>query len=304
MKIELKKDKNLSENISRINLFKEKCLKNELKLTDENFKYVDNIGIVVTYPNIVKYLNVKHTIDKEGLVKVDLSDIINSRGGFGYVYESEYYLIVHKYFRREFSDNNTYSPNFVRKFWALIDEPFESFIAIDFNRVCLKLDLTDDLDIHYGAVFNKNIIQIPNGLVKLMPNEKEKINKGNIYSLDIKWKTQNGNRVFEAEEFRTTDIKLKVDDIEYFPVRYIHSVFNNEHKCFDHFDGAIHLYNKDEYLRRRDSDLNYNYKNYNQIKPKSVKLFKFNGKINIKIWATFISQFLKNNFLLFEYLKN
>ena len=62
----------LSENADKIERFKKLCASKGLQLTDKNFNYVQTIGIIASYPNILSYLNPKIDKDKEELVKCDL----------------------------------------------------------------------------------------------------------------------------------------------------------------------------------------------------------------------------------------
>ncbi len=87
-----------------------------------------------------------------------------------------------------------------------------------------------------------------------------------IHSLDIKWETKNNIKSFQAEEFKTEEIKIEYENGSFHPVRYIHAEYDLTEKVFRHFDGAIHFYTEDEYYRRRDSDFNFNKKNTTHIK--------------------------------------
>lgn len=152
------------------------------------------------------------------------------------------------------------------------------------------------------------ISDIEDGIVKLRPPlGLETFNIrfffGDTYSLDIKWTTKHGVKVFQAEEFKTSEIKIKKDGIEYYPVKYIHAEFDCLEKVFRHFDGAIHFYTEEEYYQRRDNDFNYNSKNSYQLKTLSQKLFKINGHVLVEDWVTLVSHYLTGNPLIFEYFE-
>ncbi|MCB9249960.1 MAG: hypothetical protein H6613_16135 [Ignavibacteriales bacterium] len=74
-------------------------------------------------------------------------------------------------------------------------------------------------------------------------------------------------------------------------------------KQFRHIDGAIHLYTLSEYLKKRDSDFNYNYKDDFKIKSISKKLFKFNGKIATNNFIEYSSHYFSGNPLMYEYFE-
>lgn len=164
-------------------------------------------------------------------------------------------------------------------------------------------------DTWYGAQFNNKIDLIPDGIVKLRPPmdvEYTYISSffRNSYSLDIKWTTKNNIKSFQAEEFKTEEIKIIKNNVEYFPVRYIHAEYDLQKGYFKHFDGAIHFYNENEYYSRRDSDFNYNNKNQGHIKTLSQKLFKMNGIVSVNTWIKFCSHFFAGNPLIFEYFED
>ena len=58
----------LAKSADIISSFKKFMAHKGVKLTDENFKYFQTIGIVATYPNIISYLHASLVADKEGLL--------------------------------------------------------------------------------------------------------------------------------------------------------------------------------------------------------------------------------------------
>lgn len=304
--------KELANNSELISGFKKFCASKGLELRDENFQYLHTIGIVAFFPNIVGHIYPDLVKDKEGLV--DFASLCKSfrrrRFASGYLYDESVMLMAHPYFRRAFSHFNNYAPRFIEFFWEVDDAKINPFIALDFDRV--RIDVNDrfymELDTWYGARFNNDVGQIPDGLSKLRPpmDLSEDIIEllfKNAYSLDTKWVTKDGIRSFQLEEFKTNKVRIIKDGHEYHPVRYIHSEYDLLKGYFRHFDGAIHFYTADEYYSRRDSDFNYNLKGSNQIKTISEKLFKMNGVVELEMWIQFTSHFLSGNPLIFEYFE-
>ena len=123
------------------------------------------------------------------------------------------------------------------------------------------------------------------------------------YSLDVSWHTNNGIKTFQAEEFKTENVKLKINNSIFHPVRYLHAEYDSKNKIFRHFDGAVHLYSETEYFQRRDSDFNYNQKFQLHIKADSLKLFKMNGNVDIDSWILYSSHFFTGNPLIIEYFE-
>lgn len=302
----------LANNADILNSFKNFIAKKGIQLFDENFKFFRTIGIVAIYPNIVSYLHPNLICDKEGLFDFNILCCTFSKNeyGNGYLNGENFMLMAHPYFRRGFYEGNNYAPSFIDLFWNCNNSGIETYISIDTDRVRINVDDTFyfERDTWYGAKFEKNIEFIPDGNVKLRPPSD--IDKhivsfffADAYSLDIKWSTKNGIKSFQAEEFKTENIKLLKNEIEYHPVRYIHAEYDLNKKHFRHFDGAIHLYTECEYYGRRDSDFNYNNKNKNHIKTLSQKLYKMNGVIDIAALIEFSCHFLTGNPLAFEYFE-
>jgi len=302
----------LAKNANTIAAFKKFMAYKGVKLTDENFKYFQTIGIVATYPNIISYLHQSLVTDKEGLL--DFKNLKQSfeRKGFlnGYLYGENFMLMAHPYFRRGFHGINNYAPRFVELFWNYDNPKIDTYISLDADRVRINVDDSSyiELDTWYGAKFDRNIESITDGTIKLRPpmdigSSMNSFFFRDAYALDIKWATKDRIKSFQAEEFKTEEIKLLKNGNEYYPVRYIHAEYDLEKKEFRHFDGAIHFYTENEYYSRRDSDFNYNKKSQSHIKTLSEKLYKMNGQVSIDTWIEFSSHFLTGNPLVFEYFE-
>lgn len=305
-------EKQLSQNAELIEDFKKKCKKKGIELKDENFRYIQTIGIVASSPNLLTYLNQEVKKDKEELVSCQLLDKYYKKNKFasGFLYSDDYMVMAHPYFRRGFHEEANFSPRFIELFWYFNDPQVIPYISIDFNRVRINVDNSICLeeDTWYGAAFKKKIKEIPDGILKLRPP----LDIDDIiisyffsyaYSLDIKWYTKNKIKTFQAEEFKTESVKIRIGDSDFYPVRYIHAEYDLDSSNFRHFDGAVHLYSEHEYNQRKRSDFNYNQKNVSHIKTRSLKLFKMNGKIGVDTWIGFISHFFSGNPLVMEYFE-
>lgn len=299
----------LAKNADIISSFKKFSLKNGLKLADENFSYIQTIGIVASYPDIIDYLCPDIKPDKEGLYRFDILNKFYERRRIaeGLLYSKDFILMAHPYYRRGLHEKSNFAPRFIELFWNDDFQTLQPYIALDRNRV--RIDVNDSLykefDTWYGAKFSQDINSIPDGLVHLRPPQDIDLSLffGSVYSLDIKWETKDSIKTFQAEEFKVEDVTILKDDRYIHPVRYIHAEFDLTLRKFRHFDGAIHYYGLDEYYSRRDSDFNYNFKNNNQIKTPSEKLFKINGEFNIDLWIKYTSHFMTGNPLIFEYFE-
>jgi hypothetical protein len=288
----------ISENSGLINTFERHCSSLGLNLNESNFKYIETIGILLCYPNIVQILNPNIPIDKEGLTdfKILLQQFKKRPPKEGNLYSNN------------FDENNNFAPRFIEIFWGDKLQEVDKFIAIDKNRV--RIDVNGptwlERDTWYGPKYEKEISKIEDGAVHLRPTSGIKdsyitIFFNDVYSLDVKWETKNRIKTFQSEEFKTERIKIDKDGNIYYPARYIHAEYDLDKKYFRHFDGAVHLYNYEEYIKRRDSDLNHNSKKDHKIKSYSEKLFKFNGNIEIENFIEYSSHFMSGNPLVHEY---
>jgi hypothetical protein len=302
----------LMDNAALIKSFKEYCLSKGIVLNDDNIRYIQTIGIVASYPNIVASLCPDISKDKEGLVDFNrLNNLFeNKKFASGFLYSPHFMLMAHPYFRRGFHQNANFAPRFIDLFWRLNFPQNGLYILIDYDRVRINVDnvMYMEADTWFGAHFDKDLERINDGIIKLRPPADIdpfliEFYFADAYSLDIKWETKQGIKSFQAEEFKTERQIIRKNGMDFHPVRYIHAEFDLEKNQFRHFDGAIHFYSADEYFARRDSDFNYNSKSNMQIKSSSEKLFKMNGNISIDTWIEFASHFLAGNPLVIEYFE-
>lgn len=309
--IEEKKE-NLQKHSLLIHNFINFCAEREIILTIDNFDYVRTIGLVAKHPNLVTLLNPRIIVDKEELVSMDILEKEYSKEQFasGFYYSEKYMVMAHPYFRRGHYEENNFAPRFINIFWNFNKDNIEKYISIDIDKVRINVNnsMYMEFDTWYGAKFKNTIVDIEDGIVKLRPPLQLLESDigfffGNTYSLDIKWSSKNGIKVFQAEEFKTEEIRISKNGKEYYPVKYIHAEFDINVGTFRHFDGAIHFYTEQEYYQRRDDDFNYNNKNSLQLKTLSQKLFKVNGKVEVEDWVTLVSHYLSGNPLIFEYFE-
>ena len=164
----------ISDNSKTIQEFKDLCASKGIQLIDSNFRYLRTIGIVAFYPDILLILNSKIKKDKEGLVSCDFikSQFEKKPFAHGFLYDTKYMAMAHPFFRRGMNENANFAPRFVELFWQIKNNKIDLSIALDYNRVRINVDDSTimELDTWFGAKFNKNINQIPDGTVKLRPS--------------------------------------------------------------------------------------------------------------------------------------
>lgn len=295
-----------------INSFIEYSKSKNISLKINSFDYIPTIGVICSYPNILLALNKNLKPDKEGLLDFNVLDNEYERKLFrsGYLYSDKYMAMASYCFRRSYCSANNFAPSFIDLYWNYENPSNDKYISLDLDRVRINVDNTIyvERDIWYGAKFIDKIENIEDGIIKLRPPldiPKFNISSffGDVYSLDIKWHTKNNIRVFQCEEFKNEAVKINICGHEYFPAKYIHAEYNIRTSSFRHFDGAIHFYTEEEYFNRRDTDFNHNYKNKDQIKGSSQKLFKINGSVSVDKWIELTSHFLYGNPLIYEYFE-
>jgi hypothetical protein len=95
-------EKELADNANLIKCFIEFSASKGVVLTDDNFKYLQTIGIVACFPNIVAKICPNVVKDKEGLLNFnDLIEKFERRPQIkGYLYADNFMLMAHPYFRR------------------------------------------------------------------------------------------------------------------------------------------------------------------------------------------------------------
>lgn len=303
------KQENLDQYEEAITMIRDHCLESGLLLDNSCFDYTTSVGVTVRYPNILSILCPELIIDKEGLTDISTLDVkYKRRFKPGYLQSDEYIIMAHPYFRRGCWTNSGFHIEFLGAFWTLNVPNISRYIALD--KDCVRIDVDgpeySEFDRWYASPFSKQIETISDGGGKYRPPLDIKpgwaaMLFADVYCLDIKWVTTDRVKVFYAEEIKNETAKIEFKGEICYPARYIHSEYDLQKKCFTHFDGAIHLYNEGDYLKRRDSDLDYNSKNNYKIKGSSQKLFKINGGIDVDTWVKLTSLFLAHNPLVFEY---
>jgi hypothetical protein len=306
----------IERNAEVIVAFTAHCAERGCQLTDSHFAYADVTGVTANSTGIVRTLYPELMADKDGLYSlrtlqdmdkpvVELSPI--SLAG-GYVQTSNCVLFAHPLFRRQYYKDNNWAPSFINRFWRLREPAIVASIALDLDRVRIDLDggAYFEKDRWLGASFKQDIAAIPDDIVQLRPSAEFEGHPAmrlfnNVFSLDIEWRTAAGIKTFYAEEFLDEEMLVNYGGADYFPTRYIHAEFDVAGGYFRHFDGAIHFYDIEDYMNRRDSDFNYNRKNPNPIKARSLKLFRLDGRVSVETWMELTTHFLSHDPLIIEY---
>ncbi len=283
----------------------------EVPVRSEHFKYVPQIGIYLEYPGILRAICPDLVRDDDGLFSLNSMcqclDFRRNEGGF--IHADKYVLLVHPTFRRSMHPLAGYAPRFVDEFLVMTDGEIVTSIALDEHRIAIYTDgsIYKEFDTWFGQPFNQDIRTLKEGTVKLRPPAylnpiQLDMYYKNAFSLDIKWSDKGTLRTFQAEEYKRENVTYIAEGgEEFFPVRYVHAQYDLDLDTFIHFDGALHLYDIDEYFARRDGDFNYNAKNDSHIKARSFKTFRMDGAIAQSAWSNLTTHFFAGNPLIVEY---
>ena len=300
----------MSEATEVIETFKALSASKGIILNAESFEYIQTIGMVAKAPGIARALLGPIRTERDGLLPFNeiASRFPLSPHAEGCFAGPEFVLMAHPCYRRAMHPINNWAPRFIDLFWRFDETDIKKYIALDENRARIDIDRLGyvELDTWFGAPFNKDIREIKSGMVKLRPPldlESRHISFffANAYCLDIRWSESQGIKSFQALEIKTEEVRITVDERQYFPARYLHAEFDLAANSFRHFDGAIQLLTEDEYFQRRDSDFNMTMKNPAHIKARSKKVFKINGPLKTADWVEFCCHFFTANPLTFEY---
>lgn len=295
----------IESNCEKLEVIEKSFLAKDIRV--KSLDYYHAVGLVLrTDRKIDKIISLKQ--DKDGLYNWnDLKERISSAFDVGYFSYENYYLMVSHFFRRGYDQLNNFTPSFLDEFYKLEKNNISASLSLDDDAI--RIDEPRpyfEADAWFGAPFKKEISQIEDGTIKYRPPIHQKTNfvrrlYNNNYSLDMKWSTKGNIKTFQLSEFKDESVTISLEGQISHPVRYVHAEYNLSTNCFQHFDGAIHFYNRNHYLKKRNSDLDYELKYGTNFKAKSKKLFRLDGSISVEQWSNLTTHFLHGNPLIMEY---
>lgn len=288
------------------------CFDKGIYLSQDNFSFVDRIGVVVKSPNILGSLNTILKQDKDYLVNYrQLREQFRCKPfNAGYFYCESYIAMASHLFRRSLFPDNHWSPGLIYLITNIHNPDIDISVAVDFD--CVKIDVNDscyrEKDTWYGAKYSDEISSIKDGDVKLAPpldlsKHHCECFFNNCFCLDISWTSNENIKTFQAIEFQHDDFTIELYGKQVYPAKYFHSEFDLKTTTFRHVDAAIHFYSEEEYYNRRDKNFDFYRKGNQNDKASSTKLFKLNGIIEQNLWEQLCSLFFHANPLLFEYFE-
>ena len=206
-------------------------------------------------------------------------------------------LFAHRFYRRSLSQINNLNDIFLSKLYDLSkDNDLDVKIALDPNSIGLSRTYLTPIELEYwrGPKFNDDLTGIPAGVAVHKANERQRFFSG-VERTEFWWHRNDEFQSLECEEIRDF-ASLGIADDQY-GCRYAHSMVNLSTNEPSHLDGAIRIYDEENFIERIDLDISKSGKN-----AKYIKLWRIDGeKIQISTWKEMIFHFFRDNHLIGEY---
>jgi hypothetical protein len=151
-----------------------------------------------------------------------------------------------------------------------------------------------ELQYWFGPHFTDDISSMPLGVTRHEASDDERYFAG-VSRTEFWWYEQKGARTFECEELQNIP-SYGIGGSE-FGCRFAHSITADDHKTFQHIDGAIRLYDESSMIQRLEVDLKTAGR-----KTKYTKLWRVDGTTPVTTWKRLISDYYRDNTLIGEYL--
>lgn len=270
---------------------------------------ISNNDAVLVYNGILMYLD-KDVVDQafqelaeimDGDFLIKLEDLLKyfDYMGQGVFKHKKSYLavVIHPYLRRSFSILNNFNFEFLNLLWKVYESGNKSVkILLDLN--CLgyapSFITSHEYDYWYGPTYSDDIESIPPDLTKYVTSETDHLFT-NISQTEFIWQKKKDNQYqFEMEEL--VDQPSPTLPKDSFGCRYLHALYDLESKEFNHFDGAIRIYDFEQMCDRTDVAMNKA-----GHRAEYQKLFRIDGHIPLNLWKSLITQYLIANPNVYEY---
>jgi hypothetical protein len=240
--------------------------------------------------------------DKDGLnyLKDILINFSYLKEGYFKHNKSNAVICVHPYFRKSLSRLNNFNQEFLERLFSFMDNKDVNIrIAIDSDLIGFAPSFSPSIELEYwrGPKYDDDIesMEVGVSVYATNPDDYEKIFH-QIERSEVWFKKTEDTREFELEELK--DCSSHDAGKEVFANRYVHSIYHLTSSNFEHFDGAIKIYDEKEKLERFIQDIKSAGK-----KARYFKIFRMDGKIAINDWKSLVTDFFKGNPLIKEYFK-
>lgn len=250
-------------------------------------------------------------VDKDGLVNYNflLENLELKQPGVFYDPKRNLLLFAHRSFRKNHSHLNKLNTYFLENFHSIFENHSKELSA----RIKLDPDMLGhpdslksvvELEYWHGPKFDNDISKIPNG-VTVHKADKDALFYEQIDQTHCWWKSPETRTTSDEkiQKYRTFEIEELLDAPSHglgeniYGCRYSHAEYSLGEEKITHFDGAIRAYQEDAYLKRMDTQFNKAGK-----QSQYLKLFRFDGEMDLVTWKELLCNFFKGNKLVPEYL--
>ena len=279
------------EYLSRVAIY---CIAAELQKA-----YSPVADVITSLPDdsqvLSKFPKLRKDFDRDGLLILS-NEFLLFDGGLKYCNHFFYY---HQFLRRGFSAN----PNFdflgtLARYRQKTSDYNKFRIALDHRRLMMFSDWqqTIECDTWYGPKFDQTKLDDPNytGLTVVGREFPNSLDQYPLIKTEFLWKTNAGKNI-KTLEIEELSCPKKPHD-KWHVNRYAHVERDMENKTIQHFDGAVKIYNRNEYSDRISTSMP------NNSRPSHyIKLFRVDGSINFENWISMLSMFFKGNEMVIEH---
>ncbi len=238
----------------------------------------------------------KTSFDSDGLILLsELKKHFEYKGcGVFAAKKSNFSLLLHPYLRRSLSRFNNFNTGFIDKLLQSDSEVSPVRVRIDDAYIGYTPSYIGNVEFEFwfGPSYSDDIMSIQEGLTTYVPDEIERFYNP-VCKTEFLWENKDGKRQFEMEEVVEDEMPTNKG---HYGCRYMHSFYDPKTGVFDHFDGAIRIYDEDLMIERKAV-------NMNQMGHRShyIKLFRIDGKLQLSNWKGLITQYLKDNSDVYRY---
>lgn len=169
-------------------------------------------------------------------------------------------------------------------------------VAIDEFRLCheSEFQIIERKDHWFGPPLNQDFLDDPhNNRVTVHGDGKQGKGIHPFSHLAAQWTTEKRLRTVQLQE--KIDFESRNEYCDYVLVRYLHAQYDLDLKYCIHCDGAVKAYSLEDYEQSADGSFPTCQTIYYR------KMFRVDGRIEIRDWVEIMAQWFRGNPLILEY---
>lgn len=231
--------------------------------------------------------------DKSGLVPMRRLNMIAP----GVFEQCGILFFASSFLRRSLSRHNTLNAPFLARLQNLVQNPdVEVRIRLDPDAVGLASTYMTPVEFAHwwGPHFTDNLDELQLGITRHEADDRQRVFSG-VYATEFWWHQQDGLKTLECEEL--LDVPTLGAGADSFGCRYVHLIDNPDQDTKLHLDGAIRMYQVEQFLERMDKPIHEAGRH-----SEYSKLWRIDGDVAIETWKELVTHFYRDNELVGEYL--